>query len=150
MKPSRVISRDFDSQLEILAHHARKAPDRVVYSFLDEDTTYGELWHSIEAFAGGLLERGLSRGDRVVMAQPNGPGFFTAFYGAQRAGAIAVPVAAGPVSAGHSSVRSAGQEISGGISSMTVTTASSQTCGPCASWQHSSTRWSPGGNGPGG
>jgi acyl-CoA synthetase (AMP-forming)/AMP-acid ligase II len=93
MKPSRVISRDFDSQLEILAHHARKSPDRVVYSFLDEDTTYGELWNSIEAFAGGLLERGLSRGDRVVMAQPNGPGFFTAFYGAQRAGAIAVPVA---------------------------------------------------------
>jgi acyl-CoA synthetase (AMP-forming)/AMP-acid ligase II len=80
-------------QLEILARHARKFPQRVAYSFLEEDTTFGETWASIEAFAGGLLDRGLSRGDRVVMAQPNGPGFFTAFYGAQRAGAIAVPVA---------------------------------------------------------
>jgi acyl-CoA synthetase (AMP-forming)/AMP-acid ligase II len=93
MTLSRVVSRDFDSQLEILACHARHAPDRVAFSFLDENITFGELWCSIEAFAGGLLERGLSRGDRVVMAQPNGPGFFTAFYGAQRAGAIAVPVA---------------------------------------------------------
>jgi len=90
---SRVVSRDFDSQLEILARHARYSPDRTAFSFLDENTTFGELWNSIEAFAGGLLERGLTRGDRVVMAQPNGPGFFTAFYGAQRAGAIAVPVA---------------------------------------------------------
>ena len=93
MKAPPVISPEFATQLEILAHHARRSPRRVVFSFLDEDTTYGELWTSIEAFAGGLLERGLSRGDRVVMAQPNGPGFFTAFYGAQRAGAIAVPVA---------------------------------------------------------
>jgi acyl-CoA synthetase (AMP-forming)/AMP-acid ligase II len=88
-----VISPDFRNQLEILAHHARRSPGRVVFSYLDEDTTFGELWASIEAFAGGLLQRGLNRGDRVVMAQPNGPGFFTAFYGAQRAGAIAVPIA---------------------------------------------------------
>ncbi len=88
-----MISPDIRNQLEILAHHARQSPDKVVFSFLDEDTTFGELWASIEAFAGGLLDRGLNRGDRVVMAQPNGPGFFTAFYGAQRAGAIAVPVA---------------------------------------------------------
>jgi acyl-CoA synthetase (AMP-forming)/AMP-acid ligase II len=93
MTALQTISPEFATQLEILAHHARHSPDRVVFSFLDEDTTYGELWTSIETFAGGLLERGLSRGDRVVMAQPNGPGFFTAFYGAQRAGAIAVPVA---------------------------------------------------------
>jgi len=93
MKAPQMISPDSASQLEIIAHHARQSPDRVVFTFLDADTTFAELWTSIEAFAGGLLEHGVSRGDRVVMAQPNGPGFFTAFYGAQRAGAIAVPVA---------------------------------------------------------
>jgi acyl-CoA synthetase (AMP-forming)/AMP-acid ligase II len=52
----------------------------------------------VEGFAGLLLGRGLEPGGRVVIALPNGPEFFFAFYGAQRAGGVAVPVypGAGP------------------------------------------------------
>ena len=55
--------------------------------------TYDEMWAAIECFAGSLLAGGLERGDRVVIALPNGPGFLVSFYGSQRAGGVAVPVA---------------------------------------------------------
>jgi acyl-CoA synthetase (AMP-forming)/AMP-acid ligase II len=77
----------------MIAYHARVHPQHQVVTFDDTGTTYGELWQAIESFAGGLLEGGLKRGDRVILALPNGPGFLIGFYGAQRAGGIAVPLA---------------------------------------------------------
>ena len=40
----------------------------------------------------GWLHRDVRRKDRIVLALPNGPDFFSAFYGTQAAGCIAVPV----------------------------------------------------------
>jgi acyl-CoA synthetase (AMP-forming)/AMP-acid ligase II len=88
-----VRARDFSTLLEIIAHHAQARPQHEVVTFGGGGMTYGELWGAIESFAGTLLEAGLEPGDRVVLALPNGPGFFVGFYGAQRAGGIAVPVA---------------------------------------------------------
>jgi len=77
----------------MIAYHARVHPQHQVVTFGGGGMTYGELWTAIASFAGSLLEGGLERGDRVVLALPNGPGFLVSFYGAQRAGGIAVPVA---------------------------------------------------------
>ena len=86
-------ARDFSTLLEMIAYHARIHPQHQVVTFGGGGMTYGELWGAIGSFAGSLLEGGLERGDRVVLALPNGPGFLVSFYGAQRAGGIAVPVA---------------------------------------------------------
>ena len=86
-------ARDFSSLLEIIAYHARTHPEHQVVTHGGGGMTYGELWGAIESFAGTLIEGGLERGARVVLALPNGPGFLISFYGAQRGGGIAVPVA---------------------------------------------------------
>ena len=86
-------ARDFSTLLEMIAYHARVHPQHQVVTFGDGGISYGELWWAIESFAGILLDGGLERGDRVVLALRNGPGFLVSFYGAQRAGGIAVPVA---------------------------------------------------------
>ena len=86
-------ARDFETLLEMIAYHARSHPQHQVVTFGGGGMTYGELWGAIESFAGSLLQAGLERDDRVVLALPNGPGFLIGFYGAQRAGGIAVPVA---------------------------------------------------------
>lgn len=77
--------------VDLLRQRATASPDRVAYDFVGEPRTFGQLWADVEQFAAALIERGVGRGDRVVLAIPNGHDFFTGFYGAQRAGAIAVP-----------------------------------------------------------
>jgi acyl-CoA synthetase (AMP-forming)/AMP-acid ligase II len=88
-----VHARDFSTLLEMIAYHAGANPQHQVVSFRGGGMSYEELWAAIECFAGSLLDGGLERGDRVVLALANGPGFLVSFYGAQRAGGIAVPVA---------------------------------------------------------
>jgi acyl-CoA synthetase (AMP-forming)/AMP-acid ligase II len=78
--------------VELLAWRARVSGDRTAYSFKEVPRSFSELWSDVEGFAGAAIERGIESGGRVVLALPNGHDFFTAFYGAQRAAAIAVPV----------------------------------------------------------
>ena len=86
-------ARDFSTLLEMIAYHAGANPRHEVVTFRGGGIAYEELWAAIRCFAGSLLAGGLERGDRVVIALPNGPGFLVSFYGAQHAGGIAVPVA---------------------------------------------------------
>src|SRR5258708_16660067 len=79
------------SLVELLAMRARDTPERPAFTFENTATTFAELWQRVNASAGQLLAAGLQPGERVVMALPNGAEFFAAFYGAQRAGGIAVP-----------------------------------------------------------
>ena len=58
----------------------------------EERITYAQLDRSARALAGGLLERGLERGERVAIMLPTEPGFFYAFFGVILAGAIPVPI----------------------------------------------------------
>ncbi|HSO76197.1 MAG TPA: AMP-binding protein [Blastocatellia bacterium] len=53
---------------------------------------YRELWDRSARVAGGLRARGINRGDRVAIRLGNGLDWCFAFFGAQLAGAIAVPV----------------------------------------------------------
>jgi len=75
-----------------LAWRARADSNGEAFVFAGRAWTYGEVWAGIERFAGHLLELGLERGARVVIAIPNGPEFFTTFYGVQLCAAVAVPV----------------------------------------------------------
>jgi acyl-CoA synthetase (AMP-forming)/AMP-acid ligase II len=78
--------------IELLRARTRHDPDTTAFTFAGSATTFTELWQSLQSFASALLSSGIATGDRVVMALPNGADFFTAFYGAQAAGGIAVPL----------------------------------------------------------
>ena len=54
--------------------------------------TYQELWDRAARVAGGLRAAGVKRGDRAAILLPNGLDWVLAFWGAQLAGAVAVPV----------------------------------------------------------
>jgi long-chain acyl-CoA synthetase len=54
--------------------------------------TYGELWERAARVAGGLSELGIARGERVAIRLSNGIDWVLAFFGAQLAGAVVVPV----------------------------------------------------------
>jgi acyl-CoA synthetase (AMP-forming)/AMP-acid ligase II len=77
---------------EMLAWRARKTPAKTAFTFGEVRRTFAELGREIDRFAGRIAALGLGRGDRVLLALPNGPEFFAIFYGIQRAGATAVPV----------------------------------------------------------
>ena len=54
--------------------------------------TYAQVWDRSARIAGGLRAAGVSRGDRVAIRLPNGIPWCLAFFGAQMAGAVVVPV----------------------------------------------------------
>jgi long-chain acyl-CoA synthetase len=54
--------------------------------------SYGELWDRAARVAGGLRAQGVGRGERVAIRLPNGIEWVLAFFGAQLAGAVVVPV----------------------------------------------------------
>src|SRR5215470_20374073 len=57
-----------------------------------ERINYRQLWDRSAVVAGGLRKIGIGRGDRVAIRLGNGLDWCLAFFGAQMAGAIAVPV----------------------------------------------------------
>lgn len=78
--------------VDMLAARARGAPDAPAFTFRGRATTYGDVWDDAGRVASLLHRAGLPPGGTVVLALPNGAAFFSAFYGAQRAGGTAVPV----------------------------------------------------------
>ena len=76
----------------MLARRAGEHPRKAAFTFAGKPCAFGELWDESNRFASYLVARGLERGDRVLIALPNGREFFAAFYGVQRAGAVAVPL----------------------------------------------------------
>ena len=54
--------------------------------------TYSDLWEKAGQVASYLQEQGVQKGDRVLLWGPNMPQWVVAFFGALRAGAVAVPL----------------------------------------------------------
>lgn len=84
--------------LDLLETRNTLTPEQAAFYWDDRPLSFEALWAGANRFASLLLKIGVARGDRVLIRLPNGPDFFQAFYGAQRAGTIAVPVfpASGP------------------------------------------------------
>jgi long-chain acyl-CoA synthetase len=85
------------SLVEVLRHSAEAWPHaEALVEVGDPETshrlTYAELWDRSARVAGGLRDLGFQRGDRVAIRLPAGVDWCLAFFGAQLAGAAAVPV----------------------------------------------------------
>ena len=78
--------------IDLLDERAARAPGQAAFYWDDQPFSFEWLWQSACRFAALLASHGVARGDRVLIRLANGPEFFQAFYGALRAGAIAVPV----------------------------------------------------------
>ena len=78
---------------DIAAHGAARSPDRPAIIVPGGATlTYGQLDRRVDGFARSLRRSGSSPGDRLALANCNTPEFFVAFFGAARAGLVAVPL----------------------------------------------------------
>ena len=77
---------------EHLSATARLQPDREALAFEGEHFTYADLDRLSSAAAAQLIADGVQRGERVALMLPNTPSFAVWYYGALRAGAIAVSI----------------------------------------------------------
>ena len=82
---------NFSTLLEMLAFRAQASGQQTAFTFDGQSTTFAEMWQGINRF-GAFLLHGIKRNAPVLIALPNSAEFFSAFYGVQRAGGIAVPV----------------------------------------------------------
>ena len=76
----------------MLRHRARTTPARTAIDFGGATTTYRELDERSEQLAAGLLDRGLSRGDRVATLTTNSPEHVVVFWACAKAGLILLPL----------------------------------------------------------
>ncbi|MCY2993428.1 MAG: AMP-binding protein [Planctomycetota bacterium] len=84
-----------DSLVDRLEHHADRMPDRVVYTWLDDDGrvdqfTFGELALRARTLAARFAEHA-GPGERALLLYPHGLEFIAAFLGCLYAGVVAVP-----------------------------------------------------------
>jgi len=70
-----------------------KYPDNTAIVYLGERFSYGKLSDLIDRFASGLNNLGVGKGDRVMIYIQNCIQWVIAFFGIQKIGAVAVPVA---------------------------------------------------------
>jgi len=68
------------------------APDQAALVFGETTCTYRELADRVRHVAAGLLELGVSRGDRVVWLGANHPAFLEVFFATAKLGAALAPV----------------------------------------------------------
>ncbi|MGA9771213.1 MAG: AMP-binding protein [Blastocatellia bacterium] len=81
------------SLVEMLRATVEKSPDNeALVEPAGGRVNYRELWERASRVAGGLKQQGVKRGDRVAIRLGNGLDWCFAFFGAQLAGAVAVPV----------------------------------------------------------
>ena len=82
---------------ESLVHMLRASVERdpgaeAVVEVGGERLTFQQLWDRASRVAGGLRAAGLRQGDRAAIVLPNGIDWVLAFWGAQLAGLVTVPV----------------------------------------------------------
>lgn len=77
---------------EFVRNSARNYPGQVAVIDGDRSFTWAELDAQVDAFACGLLQRGLHVGERVAGLLGNSADFVIAYFGILRAGLVAVPL----------------------------------------------------------
>ncbi|AMT92932.1 o-succinylbenzoate--CoA ligase [Brevibacterium linens] len=83
----------------MLCTTARAHPDAPAITFSGTTLNYRDYDAAVDRFAAELIDRGIERGDRIVIVSGNSLGFAVATYAGLRAGAIVAPV--NPKSAGE-------------------------------------------------
>ncbi len=83
--------------IEVLDWHVAQHPDRLQIHFYDEDerehdVSYAALKAGAEAYAAGLVARGIESGQTVAIMLPTGLEYFFSFYGILLAGGVPVPI----------------------------------------------------------
>jgi acyl-CoA synthetase (AMP-forming)/AMP-acid ligase II len=82
-----------DSLVQMLRTSVERDPDATaIVEVGGERLTFAQLWERAARVAGGLRAVGLRRGSRAAILLPNSVDWVLAFWGAQLAGAVAVPV----------------------------------------------------------
>ena len=76
----------------VLAHHARRAPDKPICIFGGEVVTYEEMATRSAALAAGLHERGIAAGDVVGLLSYNCPEFLETMFAVNYLGAVLMPI----------------------------------------------------------
>ena len=71
---------------------AGRSPDKPAFLFRDRSLTWAEVDRHVDAVAAGLRALGAAPGDRVAVQLGNTPDFPIVYFGALRAGMVAVPV----------------------------------------------------------
>lgn len=74
----------------MFAQRAAAFADRPLVDFLGRRYSYADLLAQAQAFAAGLQQLGVARGDRIGLYLPNVPIYVSAYYGAMLAGATVV------------------------------------------------------------
>ncbi|MEY4473985.1 MAG: hypothetical protein RL671_2289, partial [Pseudomonadota bacterium] len=72
---------------QMFADSAARFADRPLVDFLGRTFSYADLHAEARAFAAGLQQLGITKGDRVGLFLPNVPIYLAAYYGAMIAGA---------------------------------------------------------------
>src|SRR5689334_20008459 len=85
-------NRDYTSVVEALAQHARRRPEHPALITGEGVLNYGELWKRAAAAASFMLDRGILRGDRVLISTLRAPAFAIGYFATHLAGAISAPV----------------------------------------------------------
>ena len=75
---------------QLLRSAVRRFPRNIAIRFRGSSMTYRRLNHEVNRFANALLNLGIGKGARVVLLMPNIPQVVVGFYGALKAGAVAV------------------------------------------------------------
>jgi len=78
--------------IDNLITSARRYPDKTALVFLQREISYAQLLHQVERMAAFLQQRGVKRGDRVLLMMQNAPQLVVAHLGILRADAVVVPV----------------------------------------------------------
>src|SRR5687767_348102 len=81
---------------QFLEASAASAPDRTALIEVSGVTSYGDLDRLANRYAHLFLAHGVERGDRVIIALENTRDMVAAYFGTLKAGAVAVPLPAGP------------------------------------------------------
>ena len=67
-------------------------PDRIALIHEAARLTYGEFHQAVNSLGNALRERGIRKGDKIVIMLPNIPEFVISYFAAQKIGAVAVTI----------------------------------------------------------
>ena len=90
--PADIDASKYPSLVALMEESFKKYKDRVAYSFMGKEITFGETNNLSLAFGAYLQGLGLSKGDRVAIMMPNVPQYPVAVAAILRAGFVVVNV----------------------------------------------------------